>query len=203
MILATMSGLLDAGQFDPEAVMEQFSLWRYEGKYTPHGNVFDIGNATGAAIRRYRSGVAVLDCGGDGEMSNGNGSLMRILPVALGFATDHDLIEKASTLSRLTHAHERSRFCCAYYCLVVSEILHGSTLRKASQFAWEVMDERWQFSDSERVHFDRLHPDDLFARNEEQIGSSGHVIDTLEAALWVNARHTNYADAVLLSLIHI
>ena len=197
MILATMSGLLDAGQFDPEAVMEQFSLWRYEGKYTPHGNVFDIGNATGAAIRRYRSGVAVLDCGGDGEMSNGNGSLMRILPVALGFATDPDLIEKASTLSRLTHAHERSRFCCAYYCLVVSEILHGSTLRKASQFAWEVMDERWQFSDSERVHFDRLHPDDLFARNEEQIGSSGHVIDTLEAALWVNARHTNYADAVL------
>ena len=79
----------------------------------------------------------------------------------------------------------------------MSEILHGSTLRKASQFAWEVMDERWQFSDSERVHFDRLHPDDLFARNEEQIGSSGHVIDTLEAALWVNARHTNYADAVL------
>lgn len=197
MILATMSGIFTAERFDAEAVMEQFSQWRYEGKYTPHGEVFDIGNATGAAIQRYRSGVAALDCGGEGETSNGNGSLMRILPVGLAFATDPDLIEKASTLSRLTHAHERSRFCCAYYCLVVSELRHGTTLPEASQFAWEVMDGRWQFSDSERKRFDRLHPDNLFARSEEQIGSSGHVIDTLEAALWVNAQHSNYADAVL------
>jgi ADP-ribosyl-[dinitrogen reductase] hydrolase len=197
MILATMSGLLAAGTFDPEAVMEQFSRWMNEGKFTPHGEVFDIGIATSAAIRRYRSGVSVLDCGGDGEMSNGNGSLMRILPVALAYAGDPGLVEKASTLSRLTHAHERSRFCCAFYCLVVSELMHRATLREATHFAWEVMEERWQFSKEERVRFDRLHPDELFARKEEQIGSGGHVVDTLEAALWVNERHSSYSDAVL------
>jgi ADP-ribosylglycohydrolase len=197
MILATMTGLLEAGAYSPDPVMTEFSLWLKEAKHTPHGTVFDIGNATREAIQRFLNGTAPLQCGGTDDWSNGNGSLMRILPVALAFANDADLIDRASAISSLTHAHERSRMSCAFYCLVVSELLHGESLFPATAFAWEVMDARWKFSKKERRLFDRWHPDRLFGRDESGIGSSGHVIDTLEAALWVNARHDNYRDAVL------
>jgi ADP-ribosylglycohydrolase len=59
------------------------------------------------------------------------------------------------------------------------------------------MDRRWTFSTAERRRFEKLHPDLLFGREEGEIASSGHVIDTLEAALWVNARHGDYAATVL------
>ena len=101
------------------------------------------------------------------------------------------------TSAMATHAHERSRFCCAFYCLVASELLHGGSIEEATAFAWEILDHRWTFPPSERSRFDALHPDLLFARDEETIRSTGHVIDTLEAALWVNARHDDFAEAVL------
>jgi len=197
MILATLSGISEAAGFDPAVVMEQFRLWVAAAKFTPHGEVFDIGIATRSAIRRFQQGTPPLECGGSGENSNGNGSLMRILPVALTWPDDPDLIEKAARLSALTHAHERSKFCCAFYCLVASDLLHGGTVPEATAFAWQIMDQRWDFSADERQRFEKLRPDLLFARTEDEIGSSGHVIDTLEAALWVNARHDNFADTVL------
>jgi ADP-ribosylglycohydrolase len=199
LILATMDGFVKAGGYDPAAAMEEFRAWRFDGAHTPHGNLFDIGGATSQAIAQFASGTPATECGGRGEYSNGNGSLMRIVPVALAFGDDPELVEKASQISALTHAHERSRFCSAFYCLVVSELLHGATIEESTQFAWEVMDARWDFSPPERERFEKLRPDRLFAREEDDIVSGGHVIDTLEAALWVNARHSwdSYAEAVL------
>ena len=197
MILATIEGLIHTVRYDPDAVMGQFVQWVENGRHTPHGEIFDIGNATRTAIRRYQDGVTTVECGGTEESSNGNGSLMRILPIALAYANDPDLIGKASEISALTHAHERSRFCCAFYCLVISDLMHGSSIREAAKFAWQVMDGRWEFSETERPRFEALHPERLFGRKEREIGASGHVIDTLEAALWVNARHDNYAAAGL------
>lgn len=197
MILATMTGLIASGDYDPAAVMHQFGLWMDQARHTPHGVMFDIGNATREALTRARSGTPPLECGGTSESSNGNGSLMRILPVALAYADDPDLIVKASGISSLTHAHERSRFCCAFYCLVASDLMHGGSIDEATAFAWAILDHRWTFSPAERHHFEALHPDRLFARAEDTMRSTGHVIDTLEAALWVNARHDDFSDAVL------
>lgn len=197
MIVATMAGLLQAGTWSPDAAMKEFSRWLNEAAHTPHGSVFDVGNATRAAIHRFDSGIAALECGGTSEGSNGNGSLMRILPIGLAYANDPDLVEKASAASALTHAHERSRMCCAFYCLIVSELFHGELLPEATRFAWETMTHRWEFSEKERGTFEGWRPEILSERKEDAIGSSGHVIDTLEAALWTNARHDNYADTVL------
>lgn len=197
MIFATMTGLMKAGKYDPEAVMQEFANWMVRQEHTPHGEVFDIGGATSQAIVNYVHKMPAINCGGTEEHSNGNGSLMRILPIGLAFADDPVLVEKASEISALTHAHERSRFCCSFYCLVVSDLLHGSGLKAATAYAWEVMDGCWKFSEAERSRFDALHPERIFQRSEESIRSSGHVIDTLEASLWVNHRHDSFADAVL------
>jgi len=197
MILATMEGFLKAGSYSPVAAMEEFSAWLNSARHTPHGSVFDVGNATSQAIRRFDSGTPATQCGGSEEWSNGNGSLMRILPVALAFGDDPDLAEKASKMSALTHAHERSRMSCTFFCLVVSELLHGSSIRESVAFAWQVMDMRWDFSPDERPRFESWHPDQLFSREESDIHGTGHVVDTLEAALWLSEKHDTFREAVL------
>ena len=197
MIVATMRGFLQSGEADPAAAMAEFHRWSGEGAHTPHGRVFDIGGATSAAISRFAAGQVAEHCGGTGEHSNGNGSLMRILPVALAHLDDPDLVGHASRMSALTHAHERSRFCCAFACLVLADLFHGGDIAGAIDFAWRVMDRRWDFSTNERAHFERLRPERLGQLGEHQVSGSGHVIDTLESSLWVNLRHDNYRDAVL------
>ena len=63
-------------------MMRRFHAWLTEGYMTPHGEVFDIGNATRAAIDRYAQGSPPEAWGGREERDNGNGSLMRIAPLS-------------------------------------------------------------------------------------------------------------------------
>jgi ADP-ribosylglycohydrolase len=63
-------------------IAKLFRRWYRENYWTAHGNVFDIGNTTYQAIISLEKGIPPLLAGGTGENSNGNGSLMRILPMA-------------------------------------------------------------------------------------------------------------------------
>jgi len=57
---------------DYEGVMTNFLKWLDEAAYTPHGEVFDVGNTTAKALRRFSRGIPPLGCGGTTERDNGN-----------------------------------------------------------------------------------------------------------------------------------
>ena len=102
--------------------------WRRDGAYTPDGDgVFDIGGTTGEALRAIEAGAAAADAGPADEMSCGNGSLMRILPVALvgRDLPDAELIDQARRASRVTHGHPRAQVACSLYALVAARLLAG------------------------------------------------------------------------------
>jgi len=118
-------------------IMQRFLSWLDKGKYTPHGKVFDVGIATRKALHRYRNGTEPLKCGGTSEQDNGNGSLMRILPLAFYLYT---LIKNMSryapggrgaslifcytrNISSLTHAHTRSQIACGIYVAIAYFIM--------------------------------------------------------------------------------
>jgi ADP-ribosylglycohydrolase len=104
--------------FSLDAIANSFSRWYHEAYWTAHGEVFDVGNTTFLAIAKrcclrqianYKQGIPPLEAGGKTENSNGNGSLMRILPMAyyhksLTFA---ELISRVHQVSCITHAHMR------------------------------------------------------------------------------------------------
>ncbi len=71
------------GGFDPEDQARRFLKWWREGAYTPDGKVFDWGGATASGLKRVEQGVPAEKAGGTGERSNGNGSLMRSVAIAL------------------------------------------------------------------------------------------------------------------------
>ena len=79
MTLCLVDSLSDGLNY--EDIMSKFKAWLVDGDYTPYGDVFDVGIATRQAINRYLSGIGPLNCGGISERDNGNGSLMRILPL--------------------------------------------------------------------------------------------------------------------------
>lgn len=83
--LCTIDALLHNGE-DYQALGRSFVRWLDAEIWTPHGVVLDVGNATAEAIQRLAHGVAPLEAGRDEEPSNGNGSLIRIPPVAIWFA---------------------------------------------------------------------------------------------------------------------
>ena len=81
MTLATLDSIKNG--YDLEDIMDKFVDWFKEGEYTPFGEVFDVGMTTARAIYQYEKEFDVRTCGELSERSNGNGSLMRIMPVCL------------------------------------------------------------------------------------------------------------------------
>lgn len=100
-------------------IMDSFAAWFFDGEYTPHGHVFDFGNTTAAALTHYQRGVEAERCGGSGLRDNGNGSLMRILPLAYTTCSDREIYG----VSSLTHAHEISKIGCLLYVEVCRALL--------------------------------------------------------------------------------
>ena len=125
-MLALLDSILSVG-FDPEDQGRRALAWWDERAYTPDGDgAFDIGGATAAALHRLRAGVPAVDAGGPADSDDqGNGSLMRILPVALVDPPDDDaeLVRRAHLAGRVTHGAIRCQVACALYVLVARILL--------------------------------------------------------------------------------
>ena len=170
--------------------------------YWAANKVFDVGIATRQSIERLENGYPPDQAGGVGEYDNGNGALMRILPVVL-----HPLWRQGDAMQRqrlvaqvasVTHRHPRSTLACYFYLLVANALLSGRTPDDAYAIACEAaevsLDERLA---NELPHFGRVLGGKIHTFPEEQIESGGYVVHTLEAALWVLLNHRTYADTVL------
>jgi ADP-ribosylglycohydrolase len=133
LMLALLDSLLTTG-FDLEDQARRSVAWLREGAYTPDGVVFDIGPTTRHALERVETGTLAAEAGGTDEGSNGNGSLMRVLPVALVGRTETDdvLVRRVSAASAVTHAHPRCRVTCAVYTLMARNLLLGESDRGAA-----------------------------------------------------------------------
>lgn len=200
-----------AGGLDCKDIMTKFQLWLTESAYTPHGEVFDVGIATRQAIKRFIIGTEPLKCGGVGERDNGNGSLMRILPVLFYiqslYGTDFQEVDEAFNIihdiSALTHAHKRSQIACGIYISVASMLIDNMNLKNAVGLgiyeACEYYKEKPEFKD-ELSRYSRLFDEDFQKLDERKIKSSGYVIDTLEAAIWCLLNSKSYKECVLMAV---
>ncbi len=114
-------------------IMLNFLKWFANGDYTPHGKTFDVGNATREAINAYKKGTDPLKCGGKDEYSNGNGSLMRTLPIVFYLQSiygneitkNEDAMTIIHNISSLTHAHNRCLIACGIYSSIANEIINN------------------------------------------------------------------------------
>lgn len=187
--------------YNLKAIANSFKRWRYQQEWTPHGEVFDIGGTTNQAIKNILDGVNPVEAGETDERSNGNGSLMRILPMVYLSPTIsfYQLIQWVHECSCLTHAHVRSQIACGIYISIAVKLLEGLDLKSAYLQGIEAVKPIYYNPSltAESSRFERVLTGEIDRLSMDQIESSGYVIHTLEAALWCLLTTSSYAEAVL------
>lgn len=187
---------------DLNKLAQKFIAWKNQNYWTARGWVFDIGIGTRLAIQRLEEGELPELAGGFEEMDNGNGSLMRILPLVI-YTKDLSIEERflwTKKVSSLTHAHIRSVMACFYYLEFAKKIIEGQDKWQAYK---EVQFELLNYVEGKSINpleinkLNRLLKEDITKNTEETIRSSGYVIDTLEASIWCFLTSNTYKEAVL------
>ncbi|HAO05830.1 MAG TPA: hypothetical protein DCQ50_02350 [Chryseobacterium sp.] len=189
--------------YDLEKIGQSFVKWVKYGHWTAHGRLFDIGGTTRHSIARLIKGESAKFSGNIFEEDNGNGSLMRTLPLAF-YLKDEENIEKlyqmVKEVSSITHGHFRSVFACFIYVIFAIELIKGKDKKQAYHHTQEVVlqfAEIQGFNPKEIQLFDRVLKNDISEYHEDSISSGGYVLHSLEASLWCFLNSENYAEAVL------
>ncbi|MDM7915157.1 MAG: ADP-ribosylglycohydrolase family protein [Candidatus Eisenbacteria bacterium] len=199
LTFCTVEALL--GEYSLERLGGLFAGWLQEGRWTARGEVFDVGETTRQAIERIIRGVSPQVSGSIDESSNGNGSLMRILPVALAFSrwSIPLMLDRVHEASRITHAHTRSQMACGILSLIVRNLVFQRPAGAAYRYAMEdavkyYAQPPWRM---ERRTFSRILRGSLADVPADEILSGGHVTETIEAAVWSLVTTRNYRDCVV------
>jgi len=199
LALCSVESLL--GGFDVEDTGKRFVRWLYEGHWTARGDVFDYGTTTAGAIGRIRRGSPAGQAGATDERSNGNGSLMRILPHALYFRSGpvEQMLDAVHCASAITHAHAISLVACGIYGLIVRNLLAGVEPVPAYKDACEAARPAYEGTEmgDHLKKFDRFLSGTLHLLPEAEIRSGGFVVETLEAAVWSFLTTGSYEAVVL------
>lgn len=186
--------------FSISSLANNFIKFYQNAYYTSNGEVFDIGIATKNAIEKMIRGVKPTECGGKTEMDNGNGSLMRVLPIAFirKKLNDENFIEMVEDVSSLTHAHKRAKLACIFYVEFASQLILGKEKMEAYDSTINFI--RRKCSEeyfTEFKNFKAILNKEIVAFDRTQIKSTGYVVDTLEAVIWIFMNFNSYKEMVL------
>ncbi len=199
MALCLAESLIERPAFDPIDQLERYVRWWREGYLSSNGVCFDIGNTVRAALTRFRR-THDPDCGSTEPNTAGNGSLMRLAPVPMRYASDPiAAIERAGESSRTTHGAPAAIDACRYFGGLIVGALNGASKDELLSPRYAPVPRYWldhplhpAIDDVARGSFKSKQPPD--------IKGTGYVVNSLEAALWAFYRSTSFSDGCLLAV---
>lgn len=201
MTLATIDSIISTGTINPNDMANKFLNWFRNAEYTATNETFDIGRTTLQSLAKYELKLYdASNCGEDNEYSNGNGSLMRILPIAYYIyykdVTDNqEIYNIVKQVSSITHAHEVSILGCYIYVRFALELLNGKNKIEAYNNIKKL--DYSMFNNTTIDKYSRILNNNIQNLNEENISSSGYVVSTLEAAMWLFLNSNDYNNTIL------
>jgi len=172
-------------KFSAVELHEVLRKWMRNGYMSVDELTFDVGNQTSAALQ---VDVGTVRNTLNQDRFNGNGSLMRTLPIVFEFHTPGDIILMAKEMSSATHPHIRSQLCCAWYCLIAYYLLAGWSIHDAIDRSFA------DLIDRQSEHSDEI----MFIKNFEhdEFTGTGYVVDSFWSALSAVWRSKSYEDAI-------
>lgn len=196
MALCLAESLIQCRGFDPVDQLTRYVRWWREGHFSSTGRCFDIGNQTRTALSEYEQ-TGKPCCGPTGPHNAGNGSLMRLAPVAMAYWRNAETaVHLSAESSRTTHGAR----CCVDACRYFGGLLVGafcglpketilSAVYEPVRGLWSTQPLCGDVAAVASGSFKSKHP--------PHIRGTGYVVDCLEAALWAFFTTANYRDAVL------
>jgi ADP-ribosyl-[dinitrogen reductase] hydrolase len=179
----------------------RYLAWWRKGAYSVNGRCFDIGITTRSALSRFQHSGDASTSGDPSPRAAGNGSIMRLAPVPIRYATLlpdklEELIQHLIESSLTTHASPQCLSACAYFGLVLCGLINGLDRHEVLAADWQPL------LQLRRIH--TLHPEieevaaGSFRRKKPPaIVGSGYVVKSLEAALWAFHDASDFRQSVL------
>lgn len=191
MALCLADSLIECNGFDAKDQMDRYWLWGDEGYNSTRSRAFGVGKTVAKSLMRYKRSGSPYS-GSEAPETAGNGSLMRIAPIAIYFSKDRaDALKYAELSSKTTHAAEECIQACVYFVDVLVNAFEGRKDKReilTPSFNTDHFSERLKGVIEKRSYANKS--------SDEVIGS-GYVVESLEAALWVFWHHDSFEDAVL------
>ena len=205
LTIATMESIARLKKIDYDDIMNNFVKWYDNGEFTVDG-LFDVGITTRRGIRNFKNGVSATESGPNGEYDNGNGSLMRIMPVAIylysiyGNNFNADAMDIIHNVSSLTHGHEISQMACGIYCLIAAELLEGKSIKESITIGLSKGKDYYGKNEDFAKYmknFTKLYDDNFAKLPEKYIMSGGYVMESIEAAIWCLLNTSDFKSLIL------
>lgn len=201
MTFATIDAIINDKSVNCNTIANNFLEWMTNAKYTPSNRVFDIGRTCLRAIAKFQDNQGVAErCGGTSEMDNGNGSLMRILPLVYYCYSNnmnqnevYDIVKKVSSI---THGHEISIMGCFIYVIYGIELLNNKNLEQAYKKIKKIKYKEY-FTEETIRKYERILNKNINKYPLEEIKSTGFIVNTLEATLWVLLNTNSYNQSII------
>lgn len=199
MALCLAESLISEG-FNVQDQLRNYVEWYQNGYMSSNGQCFDIGVSTATAIREFiKYGTVVHN---DDFLSCGNGSIMRLAPVAIFGSTEEAFSEEYTTLlynlrksSDTTHAYVTAGDACVGLGVVLNRLFHLEDKQTCLDFhAYPVS--MYGITDPD---IKKVLEGSYLTKKRDDIKSTGYCVDTLEAALWCFQMTHSFKEAVLLA----
>ena len=201
MTLATMDSIIvNKNKLNYNDIADKFCEWINNAKYTATNEVFDIGTTTKYSLMRYwNNKIDATKCGGNAISENGNGSLMRMLPIAFycfyNKTEDNDIINIVRNTSSITHAHEISIIGCYMYVKYIIFILSNNNKTESYKLLQKI---DYSIFNKDNINlYESIIKYDISKYSLDTIKSTGFVVDTLESALWVILNTESFNEAII------
>ena len=189
MALALADSLNGRDDLDERDLLRRFVKWRAQGTYSCTGECFDIGTTTSHALSQWEK-TGKPHSGSTDPKSAGNGSLMRLAPVAIRFWRDRTrLRDIAARQSKTTHAAPEAVDACVAFAELLADAIAGRPVSEVLQVR----------SNDYAGRIGKIMNGSWRGKQRDDIQASGYVVHTLEAALWCVGRTSDYRSAVLMA----
>lgn len=199
MALCLAHSLITKRCFDPQDQMELYVSWYMDGAFSSTGRCFDIGNTTASALRKFVD-TGVSFAGSEDPRSAGNGSLMRLVPVVLFYASEPvDAIEYAGESSKTTHAAVEAIDACRLFAALILGALWGKSKETLLSAEYKPVPHYWERKPLAET-IQKISQGSYKSKSRNEIKSTGYVVDSLEAALWAFHHSNNFSDGAIMAV---
>ncbi|MCW6051877.1 ADP-ribosylglycohydrolase family protein [Lyngbya sp. CCAP 1446/10] len=199
MALCLAESLIEKQGFDPVHQLETYLKWWRNGHLSSTGECFDIGNTVQQALWKFED-TRKPYCGFTDAQTAGNGSIMRLAPVPLFYATNPlEVIEKSGTSSRTTHGAATCVDACRYFGTLIAGAVNGISKDVLLSERYCPIAEYWA-AHPLVAEIDEIAAGSFKRRQPPEIKGTGYVVKSLEAALWAFYNSSSFAEGCLLAV---
>jgi len=199
LALCLAESLVERQGFNPADQMQRYVRWYREGYLSSTGRCFDIGNTTRSALHRFEKSGDTYS-GSTHPRSAGNGSIMRLAPIPLAYASQPQrAIQRAADSSRTTHGTLAAVDGCRYLSALVVGAIRGDSKEKLLSTRYRPVPSYWDKYPLV-AGIDEVAAGSFRQRNPPAIKGSGYVVKSLEAALWAFYHSNSFKEGCLLAV---